>query len=233
MKKIESTLLATTLAVGLALAGGSAYAAGLDSTLTDPTPEAYISVFGAYAFGNSVSGHSTDQNFDVTTPYYGGYILGGAAGMKFTPNLRGEAELSYASHSAEGTNAHFKTGGGTAYATGSLSTLYLLGNLWYDFEMGNGITPYLGGGLGAAIVMPNVDLDGTKFGYHDDAVSFAGQVGAGVKFQIADNMQVDLSYRARGVAGADLKSNNSAVVGKFTGVHYIDQAVQVGLDVGF
>jgi opacity protein-like surface antigen len=177
-------------------------------------------------------GFSTATAVNVATPYGGGYLVGGALGMNVMPNLRAELEVSYASHPALGAGTPFATGAGSAYADGSFGTLYLLGNLWYDFDTGTSITPYIGGGIGAAVIMPNVTMDGTPVGYNTNAVALAGQLGAGVKFAIADNVSLDLSYRARGVANASLTPNGPPL-GKFTGVNYIDQSVQVGLDIGF
>jgi len=234
MEKMKYVLAATTLAVGVALAGGSAYAADIaqPGVVQAPAPAAlagsYVSVFGGYAFGNSVSAHATQGSYNVSTPYNGGYIIGGAIGTHLMPNLRGEVEVSYVSHGASGQS--FASSGGVGTATGSTSTLYLLGNLWYDIDTGSAFTPYLGGGLGAAVLMPNVTLDsgGT---YNSDAVAFAAQLGAGIKFQLADNIALDLGYRAKDVFNASLTGSGGA--SNVTNVNYIDQSVQAGLTFGF
>ena len=62
------------------------------------------------------------------------------------------------------------------------------------------------------------------------SAAFAGQLGLGSKFQLADNMTVDLGYRAKGVFNATITATNGP---NATAVHYIDQTVQLGLTVGF
>jgi opacity protein-like surface antigen len=233
MKKIESALLATTLAVGLALAGSSAFAADLMAP-SDPgvvvadAPAGYISVFGGYAFGNTVHSVTTGTGSSVAANYNGGYIVGGALGMNVMPSLRAELEVSYSSRGV--SNHAFASGGGTGTATGSTSTLYLLGNLWYDFDTGSSITPYIGAGVGAAVLMPNITID-TGGTYKTDALALAGQLGAGVKFAVADNVSLDLGYRAKGVTNGKLDGGNGA--DDLTGVSYIDQSVTVGVNFSF
>jgi opacity protein-like surface antigen len=244
MKKIEAALLATTLAVGLALAGSSAFAADMpqsdvQGTVTAPAPEAlagtYISVFGGYSFPFSATGVYTTNSAAFTMPFGSGFIIGGAIGTHLAPDVRGEVELSYASHNVSGLISATLPGGGTftaATTTGSESTLFLLGNLWLDIDTGSGITPYLGGGLGLGVVMPNVKYSGLPGGSFTTAgYGLAAQLGAGVKFAIADNMSLDLAYRAKGVFNTSLKGTGTD--GGLSGVNEVDQSVTIGLDIGF
>jgi len=235
MKKIEAALLATTLAVGLALAGSSAYAADLmapsePGVVVADAPAGYISVFAGGSFGMTAHGHTAAPGGNPEVPFNTGYLIGGALGTNLMPNLRGEVELSYASHGVKGS-IHNPATSGTAI-TGSSSTLYILGNLWYDIDTGSSITPYLGGGLGVGVVMPNISVPGTGDSYKAAGAGVAGQLGAGIKFDVADNVSIDLGYRAKGVWNASLKPTNG-IMSNYTGVNYIEQTVQVGLDIGF
>ena len=239
MEKIRGLLLGTTLAVGVALAAGSAFAADLPTGVVS-APAAveaggsYVSVFAGVAFPVTASGGYSDSTFDAD--FQTGYIVGGALGTHLAPNLRGEIELSYVSHNVSGTLTVHTSGGASQPTTdtGGLSTLYLLGNLWYDIDTGGGITPYVGGGAGLAVVMPNNFAFGSGGEvFSTAAVALAGQLGVGVKFQLADNMTVDLGYRAKGVFNATLVPNSGTGTNNATAVHYIDQTVQLGLTVGF
>jgi opacity protein-like surface antigen len=236
MEKIRGLLLGTTLAVGVALAAGSAFAADLPTGVVS-APAAveaggsYVSVFAGVAFPVTASGnYGADTTFDA--PFETGYIVGGAIGTHFTPNLRGEVELSYVSHNVTGTLTVGSPGNSfTTPDAGGLSTLYLLGNLWYDIDTGGGITPYIGGGAGLAVIMPNnFNFNSGTAVFNTDSAAFAGQLGLGIKFQLADNMTVDLGYRAKGVFNATITATNGP---NATAVHYIDQTVQLGLTVGF
>lgn len=237
MENIRNLLLGTTLSVAIALAGGSAFAADLPQGVVNaPAPVeaagSYVSVFGGVAAPMTASGGYSDSSFDAD--FETGYIIGAAIGTHVAPNLRGEIELSYVAHNVSGTLT-VDTGGGTFTApdSGSLSTVYLLGNLWYDIEAGAGFTPYLGGGVGLAVVKPNNFAFGSGPEVFDtSAVAPAAQLGVGIKFELADNMAIDVGYRAKGVFNATL-TPTSGGTNNATGVHYVDQTVQVGLTVGF
>lgn len=236
MGKAKSLLLATTVAVAVALAGGSAFAADLyvpppAPPTAAPAPASnglYVSVFGGYAFATSIYGHTAGTpGSDITVPLQGGYVIGAAIGTHLTDNLRGEVELSYSSRNVDAANV--ATFSGSADFTGSGSALYLLGNLWYDIDTGTSFTPYIGGGLGIAEVMPDVtSLAGTTY---SNATAFAAQLGAGVKFQVSDNIALDLGYRAKGVFNTTL--TGSGVGNDLTNAHYVDQSVQAGLTFSF
>jgi len=238
MQTFQRLLLTTSVSVGLALAGGSAFAADLMAPAAVTTGGGgYVSVFAGAALPHAVRGDYT--NAATTTgadiPVGAGYILGAAIGTDLMPNLRGELELSYASHGVTGTYITRFPNGSTSTATdaGSFNTLYLLGNIWYDFDTSSKFTPYVGGGLGAALMMPNVSFPNypgsPSFSTSSGAV--AGQLGAGVKFQIADNMSLDLGYRIKGVFGGGLTQTNYP--NNLKNVSYFDQSVQIGLTVGF
>jgi opacity protein-like surface antigen len=76
-------------------------------------------------------------------------------------------------------------------------------SLYYDFEAGFGLTPYLGGGLGVAkIEAPPVvgSIPGTPFdiaillsGF--DATEAVWQGAAGVNLAVGSNLSLDASYR--------------------------------------
>jgi opacity protein-like surface antigen len=242
MNNMKIALLGTVVAAGIAISGGSAFAADLRMPMhSEPAPVMvapasagyYASVFGGFAFGSTVTGKylATGTNASPTFPLQSGYVIGAALGTHLTPNLRGEVEVSYDAHSANGTSTAIRGGGGTFTDTdtGTFNTLNVFGNLWYDFNTGSSFTPYLGGGAGVAVLMPN--FTSGSYTYTTNATEFAAQVGAGVKVQLADNIAVDVGYRLKGAFNGTLKgaSSNQDV----SNVRQIDQSVQVGLTFGF
>ena len=187
-----------------------------------------MSVFGGVALGAEITGSYTAVPYLPTFPLDTGYILGVTFGADVTPNLRGEFELSYANHSATGT-AISVPGPHHFPESGSVSTVYLLGNLWYDIDAGSGITPYIGGGLGAGYVMPNF-ISGS-WSYSTPYWAPAAQVGVGVKFALADKVGLDLGYRLRATFNGTMIGNGGA--SNVSGTTTIDQTLQVGLNFGF
>ena len=236
MTKFQRLLLGTSLAVGLALAGGSAFAADLMAPPTAPAMAApsgaYASVFGGATLGARITGSYTSVPYMPTFPLDTGYILGVTFGANVTPNLRGELELSYTNHSATGTTTSVPTGAGFTHTfaeSGSVSTLYLLGNLWYDFDGGSAITPYIGGGLGAGYVMPN--FTSGSWSYSTGYLAPAAQIGVGVKFALADKVDLDLGYRLKATFNGTMIGNGMS--SDVSGTSTLDQSVQVGLNFGF
>lgn len=240
MKKFTFALLASTLAVGVALAGGSAYAADLApahvGVVQAPAPAAmgglYVSVFGGAAFANDPSGiYDTYYSFDL--PLQTGYVVGGAIGAQIQPNLRGELEVSYAHHGVSTNSVTIDEDTGET-GSGSFNALYILGNLWYDFNIGSPITPYIGGGAGLAVVMPDVTYyDDASYYHNQTAWAPAAQLGAGIKYSIADNITLDLGYRAKAIFNATLSGGSNSSADDATKVFAIDQTVQAGLTFGF
>jgi opacity protein-like surface antigen len=143
---------------------------------------------------------------DITSRTKNGYSLSGAAGFGFGNGLRADGEFGYRRHGFDslqiradgGLGAAFGVGslnGSTLKATGHLSALSLLGNLWYDVDLGSGVKPYLGGGLGAArISATNIAVSGVTIVNGGDTV-FAFQVGAGVGYEIFPAATLSLDYR--------------------------------------
>jgi len=237
--KLKNALMATTLAVGLALAGGSAFAAdmpmpGVMQAPPPPAMDMYVSVFAGAAFGMDVNGTyhtspTTTASFKM--PLETGYVVGAAIGTHVMPNLRAEVELSYASRNVTGT-LFYPSNGTSSSDTGSFSTLYLLGNLWYDFDTGGGFTPYIGGGIGLAVLMPNVtDIGGAGFDYTTNSVAGAAQLGAGVKVNVSDSIALDVGYRAKFVFNGTLTGSGGQ--GDVTNANFVDQSIQAGLTFSF
>src|SRR5262249_5232201 len=76
-----------------------------------------------------------------------GFAVSGSVGYGFENQLRPEFEINYRRSSVDTA-----TGTGAAGGTGNFSALGLMGNLFYDFDTGTGLTPYIGVGIGGAFV---------------------------------------------------------------------------------
>jgi opacity protein-like surface antigen len=78
----------------------------------------------------------------------------------------------------------------------------LMANAWYDFDLGLPVTPYVGGGLGMAMVKVSGDLghfegDDVVLGrlFERNDTVFAWQLGAGVSMPISDSAKLFADYR--------------------------------------
>jgi opacity protein-like surface antigen len=103
---------------------------------------------------------------------------------------------------------------------GAIKVLSLLGNGYYDFNVGGGIKPYVTAGVGVADVrLRNISLGG-PFRYDDNEMTFAYQIGAGVAIPIASKVMLDARYRYFGmtefntaITGNESFDSNSVLVG--------------------
>ena len=113
----------------------------------------------------------------------------------------GEDDVS--SHSLNG-------GAPLAGATGGINMAGLMANGYYDFSTASAFTPYLGAGLGVAMVeaegfgvaaIPDV-LD-------DDDTVIAYQLMAGIGYDLSDRTNIFAEYRYFGTGGADVTTSVS------------------------
>ena len=115
------------------------------------------------------------------------YLLGAAIGAHISDNFRAEVELS---HSSWGLKDASINGSPFTPASGTVNATYLMGNLWYDFSNGSAFTPYVGGGLGAALSTVQVSTGPVS----STSTNFAFQLGVGAKYALSENIDVDIGY---------------------------------------
>ncbi|MFO1091421.1 MAG: acyloxyacyl hydrolase [Hyphomicrobiales bacterium] len=182
-------------------------------------------------------------NFDT------GFLVGGTFGYTFVDWARTEVEISYQQWDVNKISADFKgcanvacedavadlgpPGNFSFNSNANIGALTIFGNVWLGFNMlpvvGDavntaagalgGLSPYFGGGIGVAFVDGNGN-NGGDFNLNDSDTAFAWQVGAGLRWNFASNMGLDVGYRFRGIndvnfdslnKGVDLTSNNVIV----------------------
>jgi opacity protein-like surface antigen len=169
----------------------------------------YISLFGGASWLDDVK---TDYTFDGYVGTYHadvgtdtGFIIGGAVGTHLTEDLRVEFEVAYSENDVDkitytdGFNAESNFDG-----NGKFGNLTFMANIWYDLPLSEELTPYLGGGAGIAVVDGDVGYEGIDDYdpiFNNSEVAFAFQVGAGLRWQVWENVTLDVGYRLRGIDG--------------------------------
>ncbi len=133
-----------------------------------------------------------------------------AVGGHVSGHLRAEVELGF-SRSDQGSiyeviNAVVP---GTTHAGhGHIDTITLMGNVWADLPILDSawrLTPYVGGGIGGALVDSQLVYTATPaYGPQDSSVEFAAQLGAGINWAINDKFSAGLGYRFMFITGPEV-----------------------------
>ena len=233
MVKITSLVMTSLAFSALSLSSAAVFSADLSAPAA-PAFNPYVSVFGGASLGASVNTDWSDgpetEKFNLNT----GWSIGGAAGVKWNDLLRAEIEISHSQWTGKDFDVHYS--GSPAYnyaATGTVAATYLLGNIWADLKTNTVFTPYVGGGVGVAFVnTAGVRLDNSTWGYVDGSQThFAWQLGAGVKYEISEQLSLDVGYRFKNVEGLQFVNGNGN--GNFINGRLSSHNIEVGLTYNF
>ena len=246
----------------------SAAAVALAMNAPAQAANAYVSLFGGASFLEKpgIAGvshtHTTTTLFfsnraSVDTGFKTGFVVGGNWGVDWG-TFRTELELAYRSNQS-GKTAHLMTAysvngyafdGPTYYtrtndaivpASLRLSAYSLMANAWYDFHdiLPYKITPYIGGGIGGALVKISGHL--SAFDGHDvltdfklnakNSFVFAYQVGAGFSVPVSEDLKLFLDYRYFRADGAQLKLSPALLVGGRVKGDFNSHSVLLGLRI--
>lgn len=147
-----------------------------------------LNVHDGMEFADSTSGQSGDFDYEDSTSF------AGALGIKYESNLRLEAEISYRTSDADRVN--FDGGAGAFPLGGELETLLTMFNAYYDFDVDMALQPFITGGIGIAWSDLNID-DSSGFiaDTANDDISFAWQVGTGLRYQLSPDVSMSGGYR--------------------------------------
>jgi opacity protein-like surface antigen len=241
MKRISKTTVAAVagpLAIGMLAIGALATSAaaadlgGRRGSIKDDAPAPYVEAVPTYKFYLALRGglafpDDTDFNalgLNIENEYQTGYFVSGAAGINNVfgmRGLRGELELGYSSSDVD---SH--TVGGTKFtgnaAFGSTNMTYGLASLYYDFNIGSIVKPFIGAGGGIADVdFDNHGVSATGTVLSSNETAYAYHLTAGANVEITQDLNFELAYRYLGTTGAELTSVNGTKTEVDTGDHQI------------
>ena len=255
MKK--SLLLLTALAV-----------AGMSSTSAQAATH-YVSGFGGVSWMQNMDASDTyisdpgsgdhTANYDLGT----GFTVTGAIGCDYG-SYRLEAEVGYQTNDfksaidyTDGVADNYPSDAiGTLSASypmrGDVSALTLMGNGYYDVDLGSKVELYATAGVGVAQVSCH-DVNDTGSwttngqsgytlspnndpGFNGHETTLAWQVGAGIAAPIADNVKLDLRYRYFATTDftvADMGSHGNYFGTNSLNTNLSSHSVLLGLRVDF
>ena len=190
----------------------------------------------------------------VKTEHDTGFKIGGVFGRHFDSGLRVEGELFFARAKVSKLLHTGISLSGLPQpldlevpadlevpvpVSGSVDQLGAMANVWYDIDIGDAWTPYVGGGLGfirvdqsdlsfdtdalkdalTPLAQGNQALGAALRGLEDVEVptasatdtAFAWQLGAGVGYALSDTATLQLGYRLQAVDGLEFSGRNAMV----------------------
>lgn len=163
----------------------------------------YVSFFGGANFLADDSGPAysdTDGSSQWASDADTGFVLGGAVGTsldRWAKGLRTEVEVSYRRNDLGGHWIYDSDTTGTL--EGNMSTFAIMANVWYEFDIGSKVRPYIGGGAGWARMDGDmVAISSSGDSWTDTSVSvsgFAWQLGIGGRYEVANGVDLGIGYR--------------------------------------
>jgi opacity protein-like surface antigen len=228
MKTTRGALLAGAAAVALLAAGQAAYA--LEG---DP----YFSIAGGLNFVPPMTLNSTTSPLSASPrvlDFDTGVAGSVAAGHSFGGNFRAEGELSFRWN---GLGMVTVQGEGTATLnSGSVAAFGIMANGWFDIPTATRVTPYVGGGVGAARVSLKMDTDVTgapcscqELDISASDWALAYQLGAGVAVGLHNGATLTFDYRFFGTGGLSLPYTGTSTGTATT--RYTAHSAMIGLRV--
>jgi len=146
-----------------------------------------------------------NREFPSTTDYETGLGISGRLGYAMASGLRVDAEIAYRENDVKGST-FLATNGVNDFtarddgATGHARSIALMANAYYDFLNSSGITPYVGGGIGAANVGGKYTSSFEPITQHANTIDdsdwgFAAQAIGGVSVALSSSLSLVADYR--------------------------------------
>lgn len=130
----------------------------------------------------SVKGYDShgEHSYDI------GYVMNLAIGTTYSKNIRAELEIPYRFNDI---NKYSMIGLSPEQFDREISFLALMANVYYDFDSGSVLKPFVGVGLGYGLMQIEGGSD------HHDEGAFAYQLMLGCGYALSKKLTIDLQYR--------------------------------------
>lgn len=191
--------------------------------------ESYFSLHGAYTMADEFDFRVAPGT--VSTDFDDGYGLGAAYGVRLgqpgaPTRWRVEGELSYRQNDVD---THRLNGGAPlAGPTGELENTSVMANAYIDFGADAAFTPYLGGGVGLAMIdAKNFGVGAIPAVLDDDDTVLAYQLIAGAAYDVSPSAELFFEYRWFATEDPDV-TTSAATGGVDTSIEYQTNNFLVG-----
>lgn len=184
------------------------------------TAKPYVSA-NAGALWTSDSDLSIDgYNEKGEHSYDMGYMIDVAIGNAFSNGFRAELEIPYRFNDVDEYSPPQLTG---MEFDREISSLALMVNGYYDFDTGTAWKPFVGAGIGYALMQ----VEGWTT-HHDDGV-FAYQAMAGCGYSLNQKFTIDLQYRFYATEDPEFNTRDPDTGRTTIETEYMTQSLMLGL----
>ncbi len=182
--------------------------------LAQPSMADDLDFYVEYSAGGSyvpnqrlVNANPSTVNIEGRTDGSFGFNFGGAIGKRVHENIRGELQLSYRQNEVDRMPIKAQR----PPAQGNIGLLAIMANGYFDYDLGIGIVPYVGAGIGwgrlAVDVKNKSDFAGplqTNVEGNDSVFAWALMIGG--FYPISESIDLSLGYRYIATTDADVNS---------------------------
>jgi opacity protein-like surface antigen len=169
------------------------------------------------------------SGIDIVSTFDAGYLIAGAGGYAHGSGFRGELELAYRENGNDELEFRLPGPDVTFDAEGDTSAFTAMANGYYDIDIGvPALRPYVGFGVGLAVVDTELSVQGIKLVDDSDTV-FAYQALAGAAFHITPNIATTVGYAYLATTDPKFKVEGGGSVD----AEYASHNVMVGLRYTF
>jgi len=170
---------------------------------------------------------------NIINSYDPGLNVGGALGYQFNPNLRSEFEFLYKQNNLDTLTfkqSNFPSLNGLeVQGDGKARSFNFMFNGFWDFANRSAVTPYLMGGVGAALVSLENVKSGNTLVFDDTTATLAYQAGAGISVGLSSIVDFTLDYRFLGTSDPGFKDNTGAKFDSEIYSHNITAGIRIFL----
>lgn len=189
----------------------------------------YVDLRAALTHLQDANHNPTALGESLESDTFPGFGVGGSLGYFINERFRVDGQIFYQRYVfGEFTRAGVDEGG-----DGDVDSLAFMANVYYDIGSGGRWTPYVGAGIGWALIRYDVDAFGGPFTdapfIDDEDGVFAYQLMAGVTLNVRDGMAMVFGYRFFATADPEL----SDLTGRRFDTEYMSHNIEVGLRFRF
>lgn len=137
-----------------------------------------------------------------------GWLAGASGGYEWPIGLALEGEFTFRQNHLD----HMAVGDSNVFSGGDAHSYAMMVNGYYRWHNRTRFTPYIGGGMGEAVVaLNNLQPNAPGGGFGGDATTFAYQAIGGVSYAVTEHWSVAAEYRYFAAVSPGMTGNAAGV----------------------